>query len=260
MSSEIISTVERRRSWSAEQKLRIMSEALEPGATVTAVAGRNGVCRSQLYAWLQQARDGRLPGIFLSPPTAAAFRSCWHRSSFDFGTRRGALSGITTLTRLLSCSSFLSRERGRDLTQEWSWSKGRRVHRSECARASACCGRWGPLVITVPAGVKIYLACGVTDMRRGFDGLSIMAQDVLKQNPFSGAIFCFRGRRGSLVKILYWDGQGFCLFAKRLEKGRFTWPSTKEGAVTLTLAQMSMLLEGLEWRNPQQTWAPTLAG
>jgi transposase len=73
MSSEIISTVERRRSWSAEQKLRIMSEALEPGATVTAVAERNGVCRSQLYAWLRQARDGRLPGILLSPPTAAAF-------------------------------------------------------------------------------------------------------------------------------------------------------------------------------------------
>jgi transposase len=70
--SEIISTVERRRSWSAEQKLRIMSEALEPGATVTAVAERNGVCRSQLYTWLRQARDARLPGILLSPPTAAA--------------------------------------------------------------------------------------------------------------------------------------------------------------------------------------------
>jgi hypothetical protein len=63
-------------------------------------------------------------------------------------------------------------------------------------------------VITIPAGVRIYLACGVTDMRRGFDGLSILAQDVLKQDPFSGAIFCFRGRRGDLVKILYWDGQG----------------------------------------------------
>ena len=104
-------------------------------------------------------------------------------------------------------------------------------------------------MITVPAGVKIYLACGVTDMRRGFDGLSIMAQDVLKQDPFSGAIFYFRGRRGDLVKILYWDGQGFCLFAKRLEKGRFTWPATKEGSVTLTPAQMSMLLEGTRVAN-----------
>ena len=96
-------------------------------------------------------------------------------------------------------------------------------------------------MITIPAGVRIYLACGVTDMRKGFDGLSIMAQDVLKQDPFSGALFCFRGRRGDLVKILYWDGQGFCLFAKRLEKGRFTWPNTKEGSVTLTPAQLSML-------------------
>jgi transposase len=71
-------------------------------------------------------------------------------------------------------------------------------------------------VITTPAGVRIYLACGTTDMRKGFDGLSIMAQDVLMQDPFSGAVFCFRGRRGDLVKILYWDGQGFCLFANDL--------------------------------------------
>ena len=88
----------------------------------------------------------------------------------------------------------------------------------------------------------------------------MMAQDVLKQDPFSGSVFCFRGRRGDLVKILYWDGQGFCLFAKRLEKGRFTWPVTKQGSVTLSPAQMSMLLEGLEWRNPRPTWQPTLAG
>ena len=115
-------------------------------------------------------------------------------------------------------------------------------------------------MIAVPAGVRIYLACGVTDMRKGFDGLSMMAQQVLQQDPFSGAVFCFRGRRGDLVKVLYWDGQGFCLFAKRLEKGRFTWPNTKEGSVTLTPAQLSMLLEGLEWRSIQRTWAPTLAG
>ena len=100
-------------------------------------------------------------------------------------------------------------------------------------------------MITIPAGVRIYLACGVTDMRRGFDGLSVMAQDALKQDPFSGAIFCLRGKRGDRIKILYWDGQGFCLFAKRLEKGRFTWPVTKDGAVTLTPAQLSMSLEGI---------------
>jgi transposase len=87
-----------------------------------------------------------------------------------------------------------------------------------------------------------------------------MAQEVLKHDPFAGHLFAFRGRRGDLVKILYWDGQGFCLFAKRLEKGRFVWPVTKEGSVTLTPAQLSMLLEGIDWRTPQRTWQPSVAG
>jgi transposase len=97
-------------------------------------------------------------------------------------------------------------------------------------------------------------------MRKGFDGLSLLAQEVLKQDPFSGSLFVFRGKRGDLIKVLYWDGQGFCLFAKRLERGRFTWPVSKVGAVTLTPAQLSMLLEGLEWRAPQKTWVPKAAG
>jgi transposase len=63
-----------------------------------------------------------------------------------------------------------------------------------------------------------------------------------------------------LLKILYWDGQGFCLFAKRLEKGRFVWPITKEGVVTLSPAQLSMLVEGIDWRAPQRTWTPQVAG
>lgn len=115
-------------------------------------------------------------------------------------------------------------------------------------------------MIALPSGVRIYLAMGPTDMRKGFDGLSMLAQDVLKQEPFSGHLFVFRGKRGDLVKVLYWDGQGFCLFAKRLEKGRFVWPITKEGSVTLTPAQLSMLLEGIDWRTPQRTWQPTVAG
>jgi transposase len=115
-------------------------------------------------------------------------------------------------------------------------------------------------MIVIPAGVRIYLAMGPTDMRKGFDGLSMLAQEVLKQEPFSGHLFVFRGKRGDLVKVLYWDGQGFCLFAKRLEKGRFVWPITREGSVTLTPAQLSMLLEGIDWRTPQRTWQPTVAG
>jgi transposase len=115
-------------------------------------------------------------------------------------------------------------------------------------------------VITVPAGMRVFLAFAPTDMRKGFDGLSVLAQEVLHQDPFSGHLFVFRGKRGDLIKVLYWDGQGFCLFAKRLEKGRFVWPMTKLGSVTLTPAQLSMLLEGIDWRAPQRTWTPTVAG
>ena len=115
-------------------------------------------------------------------------------------------------------------------------------------------------MITVPAGMRIYLACGVTDMRKGFDGLSLMAQDVLKQDPFSGALFCFRGRRGDLVKILWHDGIGLSLYAKRLDRGRFIWPSASSGAVSISAAQMAYMLEGIDWRNPQLTWRPQSAG
>jgi len=97
-------------------------------------------------------------------------------------------------------------------------------------------------------------------MRKGIDGLSMLVQELLKLDPFSGHLFAFRGRRGGLLKVLYWDGQGFCLFAKRLDKGRFVWPITKQGVATLTPAQMSMLLEGIDWRAPRYTWRPQIAG
>lgn len=115
-------------------------------------------------------------------------------------------------------------------------------------------------MISVPAGCRVYLAMGPTDMRKGFDGLAMLAQQTLQQDPFSGALFVFRGKRGDLVKVLCWDGQGYCLYAKRLERGRFVWPVTKEGAVTLTPAQLSMLMEGIDWRAPQRPFQPQLAG
>ncbi len=115
-------------------------------------------------------------------------------------------------------------------------------------------------MIAIPPGLRVYLSLAPADMRKGFDGLAMLAQETLKQDPFSGSFFVFRGKRGDLVKILCWDGQGYCLYAKRLEKGRFVWPVTRDGAVTLTAAQLSMLLEGIDWRAPQRTWQPTLAG
>ena len=120
-------------------------------------------------------------------------------------------------------------------------------------------------MITVPAGVRIHLALGPTDMRKGFDGLALQVQEVLQADPFSGHLFIFRGKRASTVKILFHDGNGMCLFAKRLDQGAFTWPVTQPqvdgtASVTMTPAQLSMLLEGLEWRSPVQTRRLMIAG
>ena len=114
-------------------------------------------------------------------------------------------------------------------------------------------------MIPVPSGAGVYGAGGPTDMRKGFDGLSTLVQETLKKDPFRGHLFVFRGRSGNLVKVLWWDGQGFCLFAKRLNKGRFVWPMVKDGAITLTPAQLAMLLEGIDWRAPIRTDRPTAA-
>jgi transposase len=109
------------------------------------------------------------------------------------------------------------------------------------------------------SGVKIWLACGVTDMRRGMDSLAAQVQQKLAADPFSGQVFVFRGRRGDLIKLLWWDTDGMCLFMKRLEQGRFVWPQAVEGAVHLSSAQLSMLLEGIDWRHPKHTWRPQKA-
>lgn len=114
-------------------------------------------------------------------------------------------------------------------------------------------------MIALPSGVKVWLAAGATDMRKGFDGLAGLVQMQLAEDPFSGQLFVFRGRAGDRVKILWWSGDGLCLFAKRLERGRFVWPQATHGCVCLSAAQLSMLLEGIDWRRPVRTMEPQLA-
>ncbi len=96
-------------------------------------------------------------------------------------------------------------------------------------------------------------------MRKGMDGLAALVQTTLSENAFCGHVFVFRGRRGDLLKLLWFDGDGLCLFAKRLERGRFVWPQAQSGTVSLSAAQLSMLLEGIDWRRPQRTWRPEIA-
>jgi transposase len=115
-------------------------------------------------------------------------------------------------------------------------------------------------MIPVPGHVRIWLAPGVTDMRNGMPGLSLLVQEGLGRDPHGGDLFCFRGRTGSLCKILWHDGVGLSLYAKRLERGRFIWPATAGGVVSLTPAQLGYMLEGIDWRAPQRTWRPRAAG
>jgi transposase len=115
-------------------------------------------------------------------------------------------------------------------------------------------------MIPVPAGVRVWLATGHTDRRKCFDGLAMLVQETLKRDPHDGQLFVFRGKRGDLIKLLWHDGQGMCLFAKRLERGRFIWPSTTGEPVTITAAQLGYMLEGIDWRAPLRTQRPELAG
>jgi len=106
----------------------------------------------------------------------------------------------------------------------------------------------------LPAGTRIWIAAGFTDMRAGFNGLAAKVESTLADNPFSGHVFVFRGRRGNVVKLLWATSDGLCLLAKRLEHGRFVWPQATSGKVHLTPAQLSMLLEGINWKQPERTW------
>ena len=110
-------------------------------------------------------------------------------------------------------------------------------------------------MIAPPFGVRVWLATGVTDMRRGMNGLVLQVQQGLQRDPHGGDLYVFRGRRGDLLKVLWHDGIGMSLYAKRLERGRFIWPSPADGVVTISPAQLGYLLEGIDWRLP----APHLA-
>jgi transposase len=97
-------------------------------------------------------------------------------------------------------------------------------------------------------GTHVYLACQPVDMRKGFNGLAAQVSAAIRMDPYSGHVFVFRGKRGDYVKVLHWDGSGLCLYAKRLEKGKFVWPPIIDERLHLISAQLALLLEGMDWR------------
>ena len=115
-------------------------------------------------------------------------------------------------------------------------------------------------MIVAPPGVRVWIATGHTDMRRGMNSLALLVQEAMRRDPHGGDLYVFRGKNGKLIKVLWHDGLGMSLYAKRLERGRFVWPSTQGEAVTITAAQLGYLLEGIDWRNPVHSFRPQAAG
>ena len=146
---------------------------------------------------------------------------------------------------------------GRDHLAGWNLHPGG----CGCRAGDASAGdERGAPVIVPPSGVRVWLANGHTDMRRGMNGLALQVQEALQRDPHAGDLYVFRGRRGDLVKILWHDGLGMSLYAKRLERGRFLWPSPADGCVAISASQLGYMLDGIDWRNPQRTWRPEMAG
>jgi transposase len=115
-------------------------------------------------------------------------------------------------------------------------------------------------MIPIPSNVRVWLAVGRTDMRRGMNGLALLVQESLQRDPHAGDLFVFRGRQGDLLKIIWHDGIGMSLYAKRLERGRFVWPTPVDGVVGISPAQLAYMLDGIDWRNPRHTFRPAQAG
>ena len=210
--AEAVSERRVRRWRSVSEKRRIVELTLEPGASVALVARAHGVNANQVFKWRRALERGEL-----SEPAAASTRllpvtlSAPSETASDAGEagakEQPAAGGAIHIE--LPGRAMISVESGADPV------------------TVAFDPRESAQVIELRTGTKIWIAAGVTDMRRGFDGLSAQVQTVLQQQPFSGHVFVFRGRRGDIVKLLWWDGDGLCLFAKRLERGRFIWPKAR---------------------------------
>jgi len=110
-------------------------------------------------------------------------------------------------------------------------------------------------MLSFPPAVRIWLGTAAVDLRRSFDGLAEQVRQHLHQDPLSGHVFVFRNKRGDRVKLLYWDEDGFVIVYKRLEEGTFRWPSPgpEQTSVTLRAAELTMLLDGVDWSKAQRS-------
>ena len=199
----VFSGPERRRRWSDEQRLQLLTEAFASGACASDVARRHEISTGLLYTWrkklaAQAALGGRRPAL------GTGFAEAIVVADPDAPRPRSGLALVVELGR------------------------GRRmIHLSR--RVGGPRGGGAEGVAVIPPGAGVWIAMGHTDMRKGMQGLALIVQQALRRDPFAGDLYVFRGRAGSLLKIVWHDGIGMSLYAKRLEKGRFIWPSATDG-------------------------------
>ena len=231
---EVFTGAGHRRTWSDRAKARIVAESYTGVETVCAVARRYGLAQTQLFTWRREARKPALaaaeplfaPVVVEPPPeppavSALAPSGRRQRQSGGFEGIELEIDGVVV-----------------------------RVGRGAEAKTVAAVIRAlkADAVIGPTGAVRVLVATKPVDFRKGMDGLAALVKEQMRADPFSGAVYVFRAKRADRIKLIFWDGTGLCLFAKRLEDGQFRWPKIEDGVMRLTSAQLAALLEGLDWR------------
>ena len=231
----------RRRHWTEDEKLKIVIESLQGARQVSATARRHGISRSLLLKWRRSFGPSRRVAL-----NKLALSRRWSPQNWE--CRYLCRSSCLAAAQLKS-----SLRLGHGCGLPASWIRPRSPRRSPRSRMG---GGDDPSSLWC----QVWLAVGRTDMRRGMNGLALQVQETLGRDPHAGDLYVFRGARGNLIKILWHDGLGISLYAKRLERGRFIWPSPADGSIAISASQLAYMLDGIDWRNAQLTWRPSSAG
>src|SRR4051812_615416 len=265
---EVFTGAGRRRNWAADEKAAIVAESYAPGRTVCGVARRHGLTPAQLFAWRRLARRARLP---VPEPPVRFVRAAWSHPPRRAARPITACAFIavrgqpTPRPAAPSCIAAPARPPARAC----DWHRGGdgrhrgsdRIGREPAGDRGGDPGAEGGTVIGPTGAVRVLMATRPVDFRKGADGLAALVRETMGADPFSGAVYVFRAKRADRVKLVFWDGTGVVLVAKRLEEGQFRWPKVQDGVMRLTAAELSVLLEGLDWKRvhaPRQVTVPAV--
>lgn len=243
---------ESRTVYSSDFKLRMVELASRPDANVAQLAREHGVDNNLIFKWLRLwQREGRIsrrmPATIVGPVVPQSLPASPTLLSVDVINDPLPAAENDTLCTFSSAHASAT-------SCHVEFRHGKMTLEKPVVRVADCADPRTDredTMISLPSGTRIWLVAGATDMRKSFNGLGEQIHYVLDEDPFSGHLFIFRGRRGDTVKILWADADGLCLFIKRLEEGQFVWPAVRHGKIAITRSQLAMLLDKLDWRQPK---------